>query len=431
MSMKTIHEDKAIVTNDLLAVDLPSQRIPHRKDGGVRAWCSVVGGWLVMFCSFGYGNAFGVFQDLYTRQGGVSSSAASWIGSVQAFLMMVLALPAGQLIDMGYARHVVICGSAMYFLCLFLLSFAHVGSYYQLFLAQGIGMGLSGGFLYLPAMALQARHWERRRALAMGIVSSGSSIGGAVFPIMLNQLLHHNNLGFGWTTRALAFVILGLLIVANVLMSPGEAGPRSALRTGGVRKMLKDMPIVVVTLGSFLVNCGYYFPLFYVQLYCILHGINSNVAFYMLTIMNASSTVGRVVPSWSSDHFGVFSNYVPACLISSVLLFAMLATTSIPGIVVFSVLYGFASGAVITLLAPLVATLTSDPSEMGLRIGASFSVVSFAYLVGSPAAGALLGSGNTHWWRAIIFSAIPVVVGSFMLIPIWVRVARREKTWRV
>jgi MFS family permease len=54
-----------------------------------------------------------------------------------------------------------------------MVSIAHVGSYYQLFLSQGIGMGIGAGCLYVPALAIQAHHWKAKRALAMGIVVTG------------------------------------------------------------------------------------------------------------------------------------------------------------------------------------------------------------------------------------------------------------------
>ncbi|KAI0318434.1 MFS general substrate transporter [Amylostereum chailletii] len=429
-------EEKNSVTDVPSIDELPSEEVHHHKvDGGVKAWMSIAGGWLVMFCVFGYGGAFGVFQDLYTREAGVSSSAVSWIGSTQTFLMTALSLPAGKLVDMGYSRHILIGGSVVYIISIFLLSIADLSHYYQLFLAQGVGMGISGGFMYLPAIALQTRHWKRRRALAMGIVFTGSSIGGAVLPVMLNQLLHHQQLGFGWTVRASAFLVLGMLFLANVLITPGptpsraECEPAALAPAAGLRNMLKDAPFMIVVLGSFLANCGFYFPLFYIQLYSVFHGVSSSVAFYMVSILSFSSTVGRLVASWSSDRIGVFNNYLPACFGTGILLFAMLGTTSTTSIIVFSVLYGFISGAVATLLAPLVAALTNDPSEIGTRMGVAYFVLAFAYLIGSPIAGALLGTGSPQWWRAIVFSAVPTLAGTLCLAVAWVMMAKRQGTW--
>lgn len=57
-----------------------------------------------------------------------------------------------------------------------MLSLAHVDKFYQLFLSQGVGMGIGGGLVYLPSMAVQGHHWKSKRALSMGIVMSGISL---------------------------------------------------------------------------------------------------------------------------------------------------------------------------------------------------------------------------------------------------------------
>lgn len=56
-----------------------------------------------------------------------------------------------------------------------MVSIAHTDQYYQIFLAQGVGMGIGAGFLYVPALAVQARHWKNQKAFAMGIVTIGES----------------------------------------------------------------------------------------------------------------------------------------------------------------------------------------------------------------------------------------------------------------
>ncbi|KIJ30595.1 hypothetical protein M422DRAFT_106460, partial [Sphaerobolus stellatus SS14] len=83
-------------------------------DGGWRAWTTVIGGFLATSATFGYVNAFGVYQDVYTRAGTASPSKISWIGSTQLFFLLAMALPAGKLLDLGYFRQTVFCGSILY-----------------------------------------------------------------------------------------------------------------------------------------------------------------------------------------------------------------------------------------------------------------------------------------------------------------------------
>ena len=55
-----------------------------------------------------------------------------------------------------------------------MVSIADHTKYYQLYLSQGLGMGIGAGLIYVPALAVQGHHWRARRALAMGIVVCGT-----------------------------------------------------------------------------------------------------------------------------------------------------------------------------------------------------------------------------------------------------------------
>lgn len=149
--------------------------------------------WLAVASTFGYTNSFGIYQDFYTRSHAASATRISWIGSTQLFLLIAMGLPAGKLHDLGHFRVVVGAGSLLFtFSCvhmyqdtcrpliarlrLFMVSLAHPDKYYQLFLSQGIGMGIGAGLVYIPVLAVQSDHWGPRRTLAMGFASSGKSV---------------------------------------------------------------------------------------------------------------------------------------------------------------------------------------------------------------------------------------------------------------
>lgn len=58
-------------------------------DGGWSAWLCCVGGFCCLFCSFGWINTVGVFQDYYQTHmlKNYSSSTVSWIPSLEVFMM--------------------------------------------------------------------------------------------------------------------------------------------------------------------------------------------------------------------------------------------------------------------------------------------------------------------------------------------------------
>lgn len=100
----------------------------------------------------------------------------------------------------------------------FMLSLAKPHNYYQVFLSQAIGMGLGMGLVIVPAVSIPAHYFRRRRLLAMGFIFAGqcypgvtrqpsiycfvtgSSLGGVIFPIMLNRLIN-GRVGFAWGIR--------------------------------------------------------------------------------------------------------------------------------------------------------------------------------------------------------------------------------------
>jgi len=64
-----------------------------------------------------------------------------------------------------------------------MLSLAKPHQYYQIFLAQGIGMGIGMGLLFLPAISVTSHYFRRRRAAAMGVVLAGKSFTYLTFAL--------------------------------------------------------------------------------------------------------------------------------------------------------------------------------------------------------------------------------------------------------
>ncbi|KAJ7634826.1 major facilitator superfamily domain-containing protein [Roridomyces roridus] len=332
---------------------------------------------------------------------------------------LFIGLVVGKLFDQGYFHHLMIAGSTIFVFSLFMLSLAKPHQYYQIFLSQGLGMGLGLGMVFTPAVSIPAHYFRRRRALASGIALSGSSVGAIVHPILLNNLIQKPGVGFAGATRASAYMLLGCLIIANLLMRTRMPPNTQRAPPGSLGKLMKviltDPAYVLAVTGGFFCLLTVYFPAFYIQLYAVKNGVNLHDAFYSVAILNAGSVVGRILPNFFADKFGPFNMIIPCVLICSGLMFSLLGITSTGSMVPVAIIYGIASGAYLALTIAVVASLARSPAEMGLRIGVSFTVISFAALVGTPIAGALL-TPEFHWIRPIIFSAVCVFIGLWFFI---------------
>ncbi len=122
-------------------------------------------------------NSYGVYQDYYSssRLQSCSDSQIAWIGSIQGFLLLVVSVITGPLYDAGYLRALVCGGTFLTILGMMMTSICQ--TYGQLLVAQGIVVGIGDGLLFLPSIVIVSQYFEKRRALATGIASMGSSIG--------------------------------------------------------------------------------------------------------------------------------------------------------------------------------------------------------------------------------------------------------------
>ncbi|GAA5830646.1 hypothetical protein JCM11251_002548 [Rhodosporidiobolus azoricus] len=400
-------------------------------DGGTRAWMNVLGGWLIMFASFGYVNAFGVFQSYYKLAVFPEKTAEdiSWIGSIQLCLFFLMSLVAGPLFDKGRFRALVAVGSAMWITSIFLIPEA--SEYWQIVLIQAVLGGMGVGLLFLPSLSIQSHWFSRRRNVAVGIVASASSLGGIAFPIMLNKLINNRSVGFTNGVRASGGVVAGCLVLGNVLVSSNPARKNIVKPPLPPLRQLFSAPYTLLAIGSAVINFGLWFPNFYIQVYGQANGLDSNLSFYLLAIFNAGSFFGRTIPNIIADYTGPFLVQATCTLASGIVLFCMLAAKSAAGIVIFAALYGFFSGGFISLVSPVVVSLSNDLSEIGLRQGVAFLFIAGFAVGGNPVAGKLLTNNNGDFLHPVMFAASMVTAGAVLASLGCLVQMKKKGTWRV
>ncbi|KPV72358.1 uncharacterized protein RHOBADRAFT_18141 [Rhodotorula graminis WP1] len=393
-------------------------------DGGLRAWSVVGGAWCISFTSWGFTNAYGVFQTYYqaNQLSEYSHSDISWIGSLQLALVLACAILVGKAFDAGYVTWLLAGAACCWTAGLF--GFSEATQYYQIFLGQGVACGLGAGMAFIPA-ASSVSHWfKKRRATALGILATGSSFGGIVYPVLLNQLFPR--IGFGWTVRVAAFLTLAMLVTAILTV-------RSRLPPRKVEKIfdfspLREKAFLLVTIGETIIMlCVALLPCPFSRLYALKYGVSSNLALYSLSILNAASIFGRIIPNWLADTYGPLTVLVPHCFMSGVLIFLFLPMCkSAGGLVAFTILFGFASGAYVSMMPALVASLTKDMREVGHRTATMFLIISVAALVGTPITGAIISRSDGSYVAAMCVAGSLTLVGSCFNAAAWWVVSREK-----
>lgn len=90
--------------------------------------------------------------------------------------------------------------------------------------------------------------------------------------------------------------------------------------------------------------------------------------------MNATSMFGRIIPGLLADRYGAFNACLVAAILFGIIGFSWTAADTSGGLIVWSMAYGFASGAILSLQITCAAQISSPESRgtsLGLAIGAS------------------------------------------------------------
>ncbi|KAH1297250.1 hypothetical protein KXX48_008743 [Aspergillus fumigatus] len=359
---------------------------PSFPEGGVRAWSVVFGASIALGCAFGYLSAFGNYEAYYSEHQLAQKTASeiAWIGSIQIFLQYITSLISGSLFDLHGAKILLIPGSISFVFSIMMTSLCR--KYYQAILAQGILGGLSTGFIFTPSLAAIGHYFQKKRGLAMGICAAGSSLGGLLFPIALKHALYSRRLGFGWGVRVVGFVVLGLLAIACTLVR--ERLPPRKGQFFLLRAFLQPSYSFLVA-AVFLSFWGMWVPCFF--------------------IVSQRRLAAR------EDHTGIFGGrfgrlnmLVCVYAANSIMLLGWIRITTAAGLIAWAAVFGFVSGAIISLYPVSIAQLAPRPQEIGTYMGQASAVVSVAGLTGTPIAGALIRSYGYE--AAALFAGLSMVV---------------------
>ena len=162
--------------------DLPATPADPPPDGGIESWIVVFGGWCCYLSSYGWLSSIGVFQTYYEQHllRSYSSSTIAWILSVQAFILSGMAPLNGKIFDSYGSNSLIRIGSFLHIFGIMMLSLCT--EYHQVFLAQSLCSGIGAAMVFHGATNAVSTWFRTRRGLALGLASSGASIGGVIMP---------------------------------------------------------------------------------------------------------------------------------------------------------------------------------------------------------------------------------------------------------
>ncbi|KAJ6114964.1 monocarboxylate transporter [Penicillium sp. IBT 16267x] len=213
-------------------------------------------------------------------------------------------------------------------------------------------------------------------------------------------------IGFAWSIRIIALLSAFLCTAACLLIKTRLPPNKSAGATVDF-KALQDIRYASATIGVFLVEFAVFIPITYIASYTIHMGADNLVSYATIAFLNLGAIPGRFLPGLMADRLGRFNVMILNACMCSVLTLALWynAADNLPAIICYTVLFGFWSGAAISL-APVCISQVCATEDYGKRVGTTWTIVSFGTLVGIPIAGAIQESDHGGYGGLIIFAGV-------------------------
>lgn len=242
------------------------------------------------------------------------------------------------------------------------------------FLVGALGVGC----LFAPPIALVGLWFDRRKGVAIGIVTAGGAFGQGVVPYLARFLITE----FGWRD-AMLYLGAGYLLVLSplvLLLRPAppieHASTRSA-EDANLWNMPHSISIPWLCLAALFCCICMAVPLVHLVPLGIDLGCAPQTAAGMLLAVMISGMFGRLFFGWLADRLGALPVYFLASLAQSLVIFWFTQTRNTATLFQLSVLFGFGFGGVMTCL--LICAREAAPLELS---GLATAIVSMAGWIG-------------------------------------------------
>ncbi|KFY53435.1 hypothetical protein V496_07590 [Pseudogymnoascus sp. VKM F-4515 (FW-2607)] len=356
----------------------------------------------------------GVFQEYYERNilKEYSPGTISWILCLEAFFLLALGPLIGKLFDRHGPRWLLLVGTFLHVFGLLMTSIST--KYYQLLLSQGVCSAIGASLIFLPPHNCIVGYFDKRRSTAFGIVATGSSAGGVIFPIMISRLI--DSVGFPWAMRATALLILVVLTTCNLTVKSRIPLNPSPFSVKEYFIPFKRIAFSLTSFGNILFAFGSFVPMTYLVVQAVSIGMDKRLAQYLVAVVNGSSITGRIGAGVLADIYGPFNAWITVTYAAGILVLSLwIPAANDASTIAFATLFGICFGAYAALQPVLVAQVTPI-ADIGICTGLYFAVSSFSQLVSGPIAGQTLeASGGSYIAMKVMAGSLCLAGATFVL----------------
>ncbi len=288
--------------------------------------------------------------------------------------------------------------------------------------AVGLLCGFCGASATFAPVVADSSHWfTRRRGLAVGFVISGSYVGGAVWPPIVQDMIDDG----GWRD---AFYDVGIFVLIAIPLvgllfwrrppnqRPGAvqveyASPRQGL---GVSPGALQCAICAAGIGCCAAMAV---PQVHIVAYMTDLGHAAARGAEMLSLMLGFGIVSRLVSGWISDRIGGLRTLLLGGALQATVLTMFLFADSLTSFYIVSIAFGLAQGGIVPSYAIIIRTFF-PAGEAGWRIGLALLFTIIGMAIGGWMGGELFdltGDYTMSFVAAIAFNIMNIAITLFLL----------------
>lgn len=373
-----------------------------------RGWRVVAGTHAVVAVTFGSAYAFSALFPALAAEFDASRGEVSLIFSLAAFLYYSLGAVAGVSADKWPTRRMVMLGLVALIVGYGLASRAT--SFAGLTVSYALAVGLGIGFSYVPSVGAVQSWFVRRRAQASGAATAGLGVGTLVMPYAAGYLV--TEAGWRWCFVAMAVVVavIGLPGAWAIERRPSREAEPAAGLGAALRDSRFRLFYAVLLLSSFAI----FIPYVHIVPAAQDAGLSLDTGALLIGVIGVGNVIGRFVLAGYGDSLGAarLLAWLTFLLAAAFVLWAV--ADGVLMFAAFAALFGLSYGGSVGLY-PTVAADLFGVRAIGALLGALYTAVGIAALLGPPLAGAAFDLTGSYLGPIVASGALSTVAGVLTL----------------
>ncbi|KAL7915162.1 MFS transporter, MCP family, solute carrier family 16, member 6 [Trichoderma velutinum] len=393
-------------------------------DGGY-GWVIVISCFTLNAFTWGVTSSFGVYLSEYKRSDRFSDASHLEFGFVSGLnfsCAMILAFPVTYFARRLGIHAPMLVGCVLQ--CAGYISASFASKSWHLILTQGVTVGSGIGCIIIPSTAILSQWFSKRRAIANGISSAGSGVGGVAFSWGTGAMIQHQ--GLSWTLRITGLITLLTTVVATLLLRDRNHQVRPT-QIAVDFSLLRHTKVLLLLLWTFVSMFGYIALLFSLSDFALAVGLSSTQATDIVGFLNLGTAVGRPIIGLISDRTSKVATAGILTFLCGIICFALwLPAASFGLTTLFAILCGAIVGVFWMTIGPLCAEvegLRNLPSLLALAWATTVIPTACAEVITLRLAE--LPAPRPYLYPQI-FAGFSYIIASVFLAQLWL-LMRKEK----